>query len=1139
MMVRVDDRARVPFALVAVVLLLGSATLAATMHARPADSADPDADAAVDRAVSGTRTALVSATERAARAAAREPVVTPSNTSYGRLLDDDGPFRDYLELRIYLAARRALSVTDQRVRTGRVQPSLPPIEDPVDARQAIDRVTVWEDDDGVRVRIRNVTMTVTRDGRRIARENRTFTVRTQTPVLAVHDRVETFERALNRPALEGPGLGLRLTGRLYAVVWARGYAQYGGAPIKNVLANRHVELMTNGAVLAEQAAVIGRADPEGRQALRRASVEVGLKDLLAAGDRRTEWADYVVGVDAAPPAGAAPPDPDPVSPVDRDETNATDAASATAGVPAHDDPVEVGVDHTADLAFGALVYDGGLGGVIKQKYAARAKLVTAVRAPEPVPSPTPTPPGEGWEHVDRTRTVERSVVPGDGPSPTTPDGWHEHETYTRHVIERWTITQTWVRDGETTTASATATRTVRVGLSVVDDHVPAEVPDRGIETVHERGGPLDGNNLRETPREAVERLVGDRGGPDAVVRRAAAGTLEEKPIRIGGETPSGLPDWVYADLTALREEVRNVSVSAPRDELVTSAAAHETLADHFRAKRDTLLSAPQEYESVADKARVAARAAYLARVQAALDRRAGAASKTREKLNDSLTERTSFTLNEVGDLTEQGAASVGERPDRVDRQFTVDAAPSYLTVETVDRERVPSVREGRTFTPLVARNVNVFAVPYGDAGDAITDALFDGENTTSLRTAAGVLKRTRAVERVTDNATLTERRPELHDEVASEVAQARKRTTRVVATSTAMDEERASEAVQAAFGRWDTTADRALAVSNGSAVRAVAATVARRLEHAERKQDELAARLRLTLRVTERLWSEVPLDGLSTRVEDGPVDRTATAVERVAREEVRQVVERTVENATKRVQDRWLDRVGNETVFAGLPVVPPPLGAWYVTTNVWHVSVNGEYARFTVRTRTGSPEDALSYSRDGRPVTVDVDGDGEVERLGTATRVSFEQDTAVLIAVPPGKYGVGERDGNAHEVSDGWPNEGAENRSNERVPVAAPSAGEGRQSQDGPPARSGHVPRAADVRARRRRRAAGGVRRRPGGGRRERRRRGGGRTDGPRPRRRRSGCRRRGRGPLDRGRRRGTGTRRGGTGRGDDRRNGL
>jgi len=41
-------------------------------------------------------------------------------------------------------------------------------------------------------------------------------------------------------------LGRQITASLYAMTWARGYGQYAGAPVENVLANRHVELSTNG-----------------------------------------------------------------------------------------------------------------------------------------------------------------------------------------------------------------------------------------------------------------------------------------------------------------------------------------------------------------------------------------------------------------------------------------------------------------------------------------------------------------------------------------------------------------------------------------------------------------------------------------------------------------------------------------------------------------------------------------------------------------------------------------------------------------------------------------------------------------------------------------------------------------------------
>jgi len=112
------------------------------------------------------------------------------------------------------------------------------------------------------------------------------------------------------------------------------------------------------------------------------------------------------------------------------------------------------------------------------------------------------------------------------------------------------------------------------------------------------------------------------------------------------------------------------------------------------------------------------------------------------------------------------------------------------------------------------------------------------------------------------------------------------------------------------------------------------------------------------------------------------------------------------------------------SVPSGLPVAPVP-GYWYATLNVWDVSVRGAYERFTVRAPTGSatPGDAdgsVAYTRQNRTVTLDVDADGDPERLGRTTRVSFETGTVVVVVVPPGPPGVGDTDGNSDERSPGW-----------------------------------------------------------------------------------------------------------------------
>ncbi|PSQ28470.1 hypothetical protein BRD03_03795 [Halobacteriales archaeon QS_9_68_17] len=78
-----DDRARVPFALVGVLLLVSSATLGVSLVSDDRGGADLDADAAMDRGNAATQTAVRSAVADASRRAAADPVVTPTTCGSG------------------------------------------------------------------------------------------------------------------------------------------------------------------------------------------------------------------------------------------------------------------------------------------------------------------------------------------------------------------------------------------------------------------------------------------------------------------------------------------------------------------------------------------------------------------------------------------------------------------------------------------------------------------------------------------------------------------------------------------------------------------------------------------------------------------------------------------------------------------------------------------------------------------------------------------------------------------------------------------------------------------------------------------------------------------------------------------------
>jgi hypothetical protein len=154
----------------------------------------------------------------------------------------------------------------------------------------------------------------------------------------------------------------------------------------------------------------------------------------------------------------------------------------------------------------------------------------------------------------------------------------------------------------------------------------------------------------------------------------------------------------------------------------------------------------------------------------------------------------------------------------------------------------------------------------------------------------------------------------------------------------------------------------------------------------------------------------------------GPVNRTASAVRTAARKEIQKAIG---DHARKRVEDLTKRKLGSRALPSGLPLAPP-LTPWYATTNIWWVTVKGEYARFAVVANHGSPETpgATTYVRENETISFDADGDGDREVVGYNKRVSFSAETGIVIVVPPQPRGVGDKDGISVETSAGWPDPG-------------------------------------------------------------------------------------------------------------------
>jgi hypothetical protein len=996
---------RVPFALIGVVLLVGTGTLVGSLGS-PAVS-EPDVERAMDRVEAESQSALRDAAMTAAHGAAGEPVTVPATTEYGNVLNSSQPFRDALRVRIYLRSRANLQRISERRHGVDVRVSLPPIENPADLRTAKRRVQIdraGENGASLRVRLRNVTLSASRNGRPLGSRTESPTLVVSMPVLAVHDRVQLFEKRLEAGPLN-PGLGRRLTARLYPVVWARGYAQYGGAPIENVLANRHVALFTNSAVLSLQRDVFGHSDPAGRHVLGRATAHAGLTDLLAGTD--FPITDHLLDVHEG--IGLTPP------PSDVLESSGDVDPPVSPG-----EQVTIGVNDTADEAF--LSTHARLERILRHSYSARVTVHQRVRDLGTRQIRPAEPPDPGWGHVDsstHTTTTVREREPGP-PHPAPGIGNHVLDVWGRTVVREHTTTHWWEgpEGGTKTTRSESIERTA-VTFTLRGNHSLGPAPARPIASVHERGGRFDGTNLADIHGLAKGRVVTERGGIDRLAKRATDGKDVSETAVVHGQRPDGLDSWVYADLAGLRERVRNISTTTTRGNLATyHSNPPAALASILRERRDDLVDVPDTYPAVPQRARVAARTAYVDEVIGALDRRAQERSGGKATLRDRLAE--SGGDGHAGPIERLQAGY--ERRNQRDSPgalgglgMQIDAEPAYLIRDTVSHDTIPTIERGTREHPLVVKNWNVLTLPYGDIADAIVGTLL-GPDTTRLRTGAQVLH---TIERNEDDVPDDVDRDRLERQVKSGTDAGARAARSTLADFNLGTGASRRATVRTAMSRWGTAGARALAVTNGSAAEAIHAAAVERWpgQLSDGTRDLLALRLEWDI--------EQAINSEKARPLEPTVDGTATEFRTAVRDEIASRIGDTMANATKATAEDLAGRSLGR-LPSGMPVAPSP-GFWYATVNLWRVEVAGEYARFAVRVPRGTPDSPgaqLHYVRDAGSVRLDVDGDGARELLGRSTRLSFRTGTEVAIAVPPGPQGVGDVDGKAVEESPGWPEPG-------------------------------------------------------------------------------------------------------------------
>ncbi len=1014
------DRARVPFALLGVLLLVGSTTYAGSLSG-PTVS-EPRVAEAMSEFSAETRTALIEAARDAAIESAAKPVTSRATTPVGRALGARETFRDALELRVYTRARQALNRLGRQQGQLRLSASLPVPETEAELRRAVDRVAVERAGPGgteLRVTVENVSLSAHRNGGAVARTAVSPTVRVSTPTLAVHDRVGLFEERLNAGPTE-PGLGRRLTASLYTLAWTRGYAQFAGTPIENVIANRHVALATNEAVLDIQRAVFGASDPVGRRALGQATAQTAISDALK-GSGHT-------GLKTLQRARGYTVDPSPLPDRERLGERAREQG------PSPEENITIGVNTTADRAFLSVFGPDArvsLAERLKRHYEVDARLgVDASVVSERRTGPAVRP-GENWTQVGSERetdiTVKRRVA-----DPPEPGGdWHVLAHHPRQVLKRVTDRHVWVTPEGTRTTETRRVVRIHVTVLLTGNHA-IDSASGTVTPVHVRGGPLDGPNLAAVAGEAHEQLLTDEGGPDGVARRLAAGDLGLLQQRsaamstettVTGERPPGLEAWVYRDLADLRRQVANLSVTTSRGAVGTFGVNPPAkLRERLRERRAALREHPAEYDGVADRARVAARVAYLDRVSRLLGSRAERRRDRATAVIDELSAEREGGLH--GPYRNRGRSSP---PDGLELPMSVDARPSYLTTATVDSRRLPGLRDGRSGHPLAVRNTNVVSAPYADAVGGIIEA-FTGPDRVSLGRAAQAL-RVSGASLIAANRS-SEQHRKLSERVSRSVSHLRHRLVFTLEREGLGNRSVRRSLVKGAIDRWGRPEECTRALINGSAVTAVyRAAVDEWPELTGRERDTL----RLRLAAVVRAGLDTPRIGVEKPAVKEVVDTVRTVTEGELRRKADSLSQAVSQRVAGRLKDEVLstetaERLGGEFLAklpTGVPLAPVP-GLWYATANFWDVEVRGTYAQFVVRVPRGAPDrpGGFRYVRDGEAVRLDVDADGDRELLGRASRIQFSTGTDVAVAVPAGPRGVADVDGQRTETSAGWPRPG-------------------------------------------------------------------------------------------------------------------
>ncbi|WEL17712.1 Surface protein [Halorhabdus sp. SVX81] len=1156
-----------PFAIIGVLLLLTSVTFVGHTLTRSTVTPNVDASVAISQTEGVTQSAIRTGAQHGIETAASQPLTETSDTRWGAVLNASDPdtarespdklvdeslasgtFRNYLRAMIYLEVRSSLERAGQRVGDVRTNVSVPNVGSPAALRAAIDRVSLGEPAEGVlEVTIENVTITARSEGRVIDDRETAISVSIATPIMQLHQRVERFERALDAGVTER-GFSQRFNARIYALGWARGYAQNYQAPIAQVLANRHIEPAANDAVYRTQKDVFGAADPELQDANRLGWTCMALKDGGAMFDEymgsndvsyrnSTYTGDELVfdrsnGSDlsaSVPTDGKGVADTlcsgaelalgDQVTGELPEAPGTRDLLGDAPGMNATD---TIGVNQTAYVPLARMASADSthsIDSAIDRIYTIDGRAHTRSTVVDPLAlSGSAT--CNNSAHADGTYTVtDRISVDGESIAEATPQ--EEYYEATSTVEARVTKYKKCHPEPEN---PMIATDTMELEVTTTFGEADAN-PAAEIDAIHSvpigenkynrgsriAGLPSDFRNYAGGGKKVTASLLGADISPHAHaswVESAVPNRIEsvadvtagidaelnvQKRVTLDHEKflDAKLAAAIASDLAEMQRDAAAITHEYSRTDLLKRG--EQSPFTRLIEKTETTLSEQyldrtKPYDSVGQKAIYEARYAYLQALLAELETVEDGHESAVEGIDDKF-EAVDLSLDKALTFLQAGIAAKEPDPVPLDSSnltgtisYEVTGAPTYLVAANLTKRDVPAIEANTTFTPLAMRNEELFDSPLDDIVDGTVGAVLNAINlggpdaTVPIKTAGDILMAGNLAEAAGDNPITNRSFERSLDAFEDSVSESVKTVSETVAEDTVRQlypteaaacvvgentrgrrvacssqySESLLETIRTAHAKikrstdtaldsYDTTAQRAVAIGNGTATERIVTTVTQTIDSDAYRHpaftesyDDGQWRLLVesALRPAIENASAIEVDvGKNKNVEI--IEETVKSkIGDVASEAIKKRLGDVAKKASKRVSDKMEQWAGSWSkkakrparIAAGLPLLPVPTH-WYATMNAWDVTVAGEYARFEVTANVGSPTEttATTYVRENRTVTADIAG--ESRRLGSVEPINFT-GRSVLIVITPTGVGVGDTDGENPECSPTYPEVG-------------------------------------------------------------------------------------------------------------------